>query len=107
MADGSSGDFSYAKERMRIQSNGNVGIGTDSPQAQLHIEHTDATTNATTNTGSEIFLVTGDGTNSAIWMWDDLSEGYGVSTNELTFVAKLENFNNDNLTGSEIVFGAI
>ena len=38
--------------------------------------------------------------------WDDLSQGY-KSTNELTFVAKLENFNNDNLTGSEIVFGAI
>ena len=49
----------------------------------------------------------GDGTNSAIWLWDDLSQGYGVSTNELTFVAKLENFDNDNLTGSEIVFGSM
>ena len=49
----------------------------------------------------------GDGTNSAIWLWDDLSECYGVSTNELTFVAELENFNNDTLTGSEIVFSSL
>ena len=39
--------------------------------------------------------------------WDDLSEGYGISTNELTLVASLPNFNNDNFTGSEIVFGSI
>ena len=61
-------------------------------------------TNATTNTGSEIFLVAGDGTNSAIWMWDDLSQGYGISDNELTFVAHLENFDNDNLSSSQISF---
>ena len=64
-------------------------------------------TDSTSGDGSEIFIVAGDGTNSAIWMWDDLSEGYGISDNELTFVAKLENFDNDNLTGSEIVFGSM
>jgi len=52
----------------------------------------------------EIFLVAGDGTNSAIWMWDDLSQGYGISDNELTFVAHLENFDNDNLSSSQISF---
>ena len=36
-----------------------------------------------------------------------LSEGYGVSTNELTFVAELENFDNDTLTGSEIVLSSL
>ena len=53
------------------------------------------------------FLVVGDGTNSAIWLWDDLSEGYGISTNELTLVATLPNFDNDTLTGSEITFGTL
>jgi len=64
-------------------------------------------TDSTSGTGSEVFLVVGDGTNSAIWLWDDLSEGYGISTNELTLVATLPNFDNDTLTGSEITFGAI
>ena len=36
--DGSSGDFSYAKERMRIESNGNVGIGITSPGEKLHVK---------------------------------------------------------------------
>jgi hypothetical protein len=52
-------------------------------------------------------VVVGDGTNSAIWLWDDLSEGYGVSDNELSLVATLPSFDNDTLTGSEIVFGSI
>ena len=52
--------------------------------------------------GSEVFI-TGDGTNSAIWLWDDLTQGYGVSDDELTLVATLPNFDNDTLTGSEIV----
>ena len=64
-------------------------------------------TDSTSGTGSEVFLVVGDGTNSAIWLWDDLSEGYGISTNELTLVATLPNFDNDTLTGSEITFGTI
>ena len=64
-------------------------------------------TDASNGTGSEVFLITGNGTSSAIWLWDDLSEGYGISDNELTFVAKLENFNNDTLTGTEIAFGTL
>ena len=64
-------------------------------------------TDSTSGTGSEVFLVVGDGTNSAIWLWDDLSEGYGISDNELTLVATLPNFDNDTLTGSEITFGTI
>ena len=64
-------------------------------------------TKAQGGNGTEQLLIVGDGTNSAIWLWDDLSEGYGVSTNELTFVAELENFNNDTLTGSEIVFSSL
>ena len=64
-------------------------------------------TDSTSGTGSEVFLIVGDGTNSAIWLWDDLSEGYGISDNELTLVATLPNFDNDTLTGSEITFGTI
>ena len=67
------------------------------------IKYTDAVNSA----GSEVFLITGDGTSTAIWLWDDLSQGYGISDNELTFVAKLENFNNDTLTGTEIAFGSL
>ena len=61
-------------------------------------------TDSTTGNGSEVFIVAGDGANSAIWMWDDLSEGYGISNNELSFVAHLENFDNDELTSSQISF---
>ena len=49
-------------------------------------------TKAVGGNGLEQFFVVGDGTNSAIWMWDDLSQGYGVSSNELTYIYKLENF---------------
>ena len=64
-------------------------------------------TDSVSGTGSEVFLIAGDGTNSAIWLWDDTSEGYGLGNNELTFVASLPDFNNDNLTGSEIVFSSL
>jgi len=36
-----------------------------------------------------------------------LSEGYGISNNELTLVASLPDFNNDELTGSEIIFSSL
>ena len=58
-------------------------------------------TDSTSGSGSEVFFVVRDGTNSAIWLWDDLSEGYGVSDNELTLVATIPNFDNDTLTGSK------
>ena len=64
-------------------------------------------TDSVSGTGSEVFLIAGDGTNSAIWLWDDLSEGYGLSNNELTLVASLQNFDNDDLTGSEIIFSSL
>ena len=47
-------------------------------------------TDSLSGTGSEVFLIVGNGNNSAIWLWDDLSEGYGISNNELTFVADLQ-----------------
>ena len=55
---------------------------------------------------SNIFIV-GDGTHSAIWLWDDKSQGYGVSNSELTFIAELENFDNDTLSASNIVLNTI
>ncbi len=64
-------------------------------------------TDSVSGTGSEVFLIAGDGTNSAIWLWDDTSEGYGLGNNELTFIASLPDFNNDNLIGSEIIFSSL
>ena len=64
-------------------------------------------TDSTSGTGSEVFLIAGNGSDTTIWLWDDLSEGYGIGDNELTLVANLPNFDNDLLTGSEIVFGTI
>ena len=64
-------------------------------------------TDSSTGSGSEVFLIAGDGTDTTIWLWDDLSQGYGISDNELTLVATLLNFNNDTLSGSEIVFNAL
>ena len=49
-------DDTTSTEHMRITDDGDIGIGTDSPQSQLHIEHTDDTTNAVTNTFSDYLL---------------------------------------------------
>ena len=64
-------------------------------------------TKATSGSGTEQIFIVGNGTDSAIWLWDDLSQGYGVSNNELTFIAELENFDNDTLSGSNIVLGTL
>ena len=64
-------------------------------------------TKATSGNGTENIFIVGDGTHSAIWLWDDKSQGYGVSNSELTFIAELENFDNDTLSASNIVLNTI
>ena len=57
--------------------------------------------------GTEHSVFVGNGTDSAIWLLDDTSQGYGVGNSELTFIAELENFDNDTLSASNIVLGTI
>ena len=64
-------------------------------------------TKATSGNGLEHIFIVGNGTDSAIWLWDDTSEGYGVGNSELTFIAELENFDNDTLSASNIVLNTI
>ena len=64
-------------------------------------------TKATSGNGTEHIFIVGNGTDSAIWLWDDTSQGYGVGNSELTFIAELENFDNDTLSASNIVLGTI
>ena len=64
-------------------------------------------TKATSGNGTEQIFIVGNGTDSAIWLWDDTSQGYGVGNSELTFIAELENFDNDTLSSSNIVLNTI
>ena len=64
-------------------------------------------TKATSGNGTEQIFIVGNGTDSAIWLWDDTSQGYGVGNSELTFIAELENFDNDTLLASNIVLNTI
>ena len=54
---GASGDFTTADERLRIDSSGNVGIGTASPTAKLHVAGgADSTIRNTASAGSSWFV---------------------------------------------------
>ena len=64
-------------------------------------------TKATSGNGTEQIFIVGNGTDSAIWLWDDTSQGYGVGNSELTFIAELENFDNDTLSSSNIVLSTL
>ena len=64
-------------------------------------------TKATSGNGTGQIFIVGNGTDSAIWLWDDTSQGYGVGNSELTFIAELENFDNDTLLASNIVLNTI
>ena len=55
------------------------------------------------------FVVAGNGTHSYVYHWEDTDKCgnfYGEAT-ELTLIAKLDNFNNDSLTGTEFSFETI
>ena len=51
-------------------------------------------------------IITGDGTNSAVFLWQDLFNDHGMFVNEpdeLSLVALLNDFDNDTLTVSDIM----
>lgn len=51
---------------------------------------------------SEFLLITGDGTDSAVWLWEDTDKDgqfQGDDSNEMSLVAILYDVDNDNLTG--------
>ena len=55
---------------------------------------------------NDYLIVTGDGTNSALYLWQDLFNDHGQffeESDELTLVALLNDFDNDTLTVSDIM----
>jgi len=55
-----------------------------------------------------MYISVGDGTSTYIWFWTDTNNHHGmIADSELEPIAKLSNYDNDNLTGNEFVFQTI
>ncbi len=55
-----------------------------------------------------MYISVGDGTSTYIWFWTDTNNHHGmIADSELEPLAKLSNYDNDNLTGNEFVFQTI
>lgn len=65
--------------------------------------------NASTSIHSlETYLISvGDGTDTYTYVWEDTSMGGGVDSSELTPIALLHGYNNDNMDGSEFDYQTI
>lgn len=55
-----------------------------------------------------MYISVGDGTSTYIWFWTDTNNHHGmIAESELEPLAKLSNYDNDNLTGNEFAFQTI
>lgn len=73
---------SAALERMRIDSNGKVGIGTDDPHAMLHVKGDDA------GSGANIFLEA-TGTGAGVWRMQSTSGTASQGPGKLVFRSEI------------------
>ena len=65
-------------------------------------------TGATLATPESMYLAVGDGNDTFVWFWTDTNNHHGaIADNELEPVVKLNNFDNDTLTGNEFTFQTI
>ena len=56
----------------------------------------------------ETYIISvGDGTDTYTYVWEDTSMGGGMDSTELTPIALLHDYNNDNMDGSEFQYQTI
>ena len=67
------------------------------------------TTNGSTSISSveDALLVTGNGSNTSIWGWENSGTNGTVEQTELVRLATLNSYDNDNMTASNVAFGAL
>ncbi len=89
-------------ERLRIESTGNVGIGTDDPQSHLEIEQTGSTVFDATDTSGQ----TGDGATLAIQNLSDTNDTFSQilfrNRNSSKAVSRIASITNG--TGTDLAF---
>lgn len=56
---------------------------------------------------SDFLIVTGDGTNSAVFLWSDTSTGGSFDETELSLIAILENVDNESLSSSDFTLSSV
>ena len=123
---------SFSRSTIEVDSaalGSTYNIATHSNQLPTIFNFTANTANATSATGmasqfssfsvqngtsplsiaEKAFVVAGDGTHSYVYHWEDADKcgNFVGEATELTLIAKLDNFNNDSLTGTEFSFETI
>jgi hypothetical protein len=80
-------------ERLRIDSSGNVGIGTSSPSDRLHVANGYLRVTGATGDGSNIYLYANNATTSPV----RIGQGLGTATDNIGFIV--------NLAAADLVLG--